>query len=366
MKTKTMVLRARLMILLSSSFFSVLVYLAGAEASAYQEGSEVVQSCLDICSASFNEPTEQCDCCYESLERGQEGYTARDWWANDVEYELVGEERASWIRTRKQNEPIVGEQTLIAASLYTISKETLKMTALFPPLYPGESRSAELLLTGASSGATKTSTCQIIENAWNCLFRIEDLPQTEDYKYTVSYIPAPGTSPDLVYTYGGSIPIPRDYPTVAALGCFGPDSTKWKRSLVDSVLALQPDIIVLQGDQTYFPAHLGYGHLETFYTLRELTRNIPTIVQLDDHDYGKLLLLPDDKILRFHSLGASERHTHPLSCVFSRTRKESPTCGVLGKAKTIVEPDFPSPHASLTPFSSLRWATCPTLTPLTR
>jgi len=52
-------------------------------------------------------------------------------------------------------------------------------------------------------------------------------------------------------------------------------------------LNLEPDLLVLQGDQTYFHKNLVYGQLETFYTLRDLTRNIPTIVQLDDHDYGE-------------------------------------------------------------------------------
>ena len=46
---------------------------------------------------------------------------------------------------------------------------------------------------------------------------------------------------------------------------------------------------LLQGDQTYDPKNLGLGQLELVYSIRNLTSVMPTIVQLDDHDYGKPL-----------------------------------------------------------------------------
>jgi hypothetical protein len=36
-----------------------------------------------------------------------------------------------------------------------------------------------------------------------------------------------------------------------------------------------------------FETQLLYGFLETVYTMSQITRNIPTIVQMDDHDYGQ-------------------------------------------------------------------------------
>lgn len=241
------------------------------------------KNCLETCAASANEPTEHCDCCYESLHEYIESYTSRN-WTNITKFDKrFDEERIKWALQRQPNDPIVGVNTMIAACLYTFTRNTLKLTAIFPPLHPDESRSAELLLTGLSSGGIRTSSCTIAENTWHCLFRVEDLEPTETYTYRVSYRPDAVSDP---YIYEGLVPIPQGYPNIASLGCFGPDDTSDKTALVDSVLQTKPDILVLSGDQTYLHENLGYGFLETMFTIRDITRNIPTIVQLDDHDYG--------------------------------------------------------------------------------
>jgi hypothetical protein len=53
------------------------------------------------------------------------------------------------------------------------------------------------------------------------------------------------------------------------------------------VQAEKPDLVVLQGDQTYFHESLSYGFLELVYSMHRVTRDIPTIVLMDDHDYGE-------------------------------------------------------------------------------
>ena len=115
---------------------------------------------------------------------------------------------------------------------------------------------------------------------------MDGIPQDEVYTYVVSYYPKLW-SQELLYTYDGEIPLQEGKPKIAALSCFGRDDTMSKDELVDAVLHRNPDLIVLQGDQTYFHTELGYGFLETIYSLNRLTRSIPTIVQMDDHDYGQ-------------------------------------------------------------------------------
>jgi len=248
----------------------------------------ISSNCTEICAYLSTQEDDCSDCCFRSLVDNQESYTSHRWHDNENFDPKAPLERLGWFRGRGRNEPIVGDDTVIAACLYTFTKNTLKLTAVFPPLHYLESRLAEVEVTGTLSGTTRNANCTIVKNAWNCLFRIDDLPASEPYVYQVSYKPDPDFLPDLVYSYEGLIPIPSSSPRIAAMGCFGPDNTWVKSSLVTAVLSMTPDLLVLQGDQTYLHSNMVYGFIETVYSIHEVTRNIPTIVQLDDHDYGKL------------------------------------------------------------------------------
>jgi phosphodiesterase/alkaline phosphatase D-like protein len=184
------------------------------------------------------------------------------------------------------------------------------MTVFFPPLYPEESRIATLFVTArrdssSSSSSSSSSflrpapnaspapqTCDIQEYTWHCTFRIDNLVTTRDYIYRVNYQPAArrsssgGPSISLKNSYYGMIPKQALYPKIVALGCFGPDSTWQKNELVQAVLAQNPDLLLLQGDQVYGKDNLAHGILELVYSIQIITRRMPTVVQLDDHDYG--------------------------------------------------------------------------------
>jgi hypothetical protein len=242
-------------------------------------------TCNEVCttgSGRLSSSLGGCDCCYENL--AVEPLTARD-WANYSGL-AVDETRHEWFRKRLPFEPIVGDDTLIAGVLYTLSKSTLKMTVMFPPLHPSESRTAVVVVVGSKLGNTIVRLCNVKEHTWHCLIRIDDLPQSEAYSFHVEYKPNMDVS-SVLYTYEGVIPKQEGYPRIAAMGCFGMDSTRDKSELVNAVAAESADMLILQGDQTYFGANLGYGFLELVYSLRSLTRSMPTIVQMDDHDYGE-------------------------------------------------------------------------------
>jgi hypothetical protein len=236
------------------------------------------------------------DDCLESLEYGQEIISTRDWTNNQLH---VDQDRHGWFLNRQPNEPIVGDDTVIAGVLYTFSEDVLKLTVLFPPLHPTESRVAELIVKekvnqddGSVSKIKLEESCEIQENTWHCLFQADlsdswwSTATADSFSYEVRYHPDPETLPNVMYTYEGSVPRPVDYPKVLTMGCFGPDSTKDKPELMNAVTEVSPDLVVLQGDQTYFHHILAYGFLELVYTINSVTRNVPTIVQMDDHDIG--------------------------------------------------------------------------------
>jgi PhoD-like phosphatase len=213
-----------------------------------------------------------------------ESLTGHEWYNRTLDSKAY---RHGWWRTRHPFEPIVGESTLIAGVVYTHSKSTLKMTVLFPPLYPEERRSATLVVSRSSNRRRRfTLPCDIKETTWHCTFRIDKLPTQRRYSFRVIYEPNPSMFPDLEYVYQGQIPAQVSFPKIAAMGCFGPDSTWEKPELQAAVLAERPDLLVLQGDQVYGTDNLAYGFLELVHSIHNLTRRMPTVVQMDDHDYG--------------------------------------------------------------------------------
>jgi hypothetical protein len=181
------------------------------------------------------------------------------WWTNWESLDgLYG--RLEWFQNRQLYGPIVGseEKTLIAGALYTHSMETFKMTVLFPPLYPEESREAVVFLVGTTTGKMWERTCRIKDGTWHCLVRFDDIPHSESYQYEVQYTADPTyVQSEAFYSYSGSVPIQKDYPRIAGVGCFGVDSTKNKDELRDAIIAQNPDIVVLQGDQTYFHSNVS-------------------------------------------------------------------------------------------------------------
>lgn len=231
-----------------------------------------------------SDPTTECYAQYPQLEY----MTALQWWKNqELPKRHISpdeDDRYDWFQDRQPFQPIVGEETVIAGVLYTLHDETLKMTALFPPMYPEESREAIMHIVSPSREAY--ASCIIQEQTWHCSFRIEKISPDEDVIFDITYRPGPATLPSRIYSYSGSIPHQRAYPRIVALSCFGADNTRDKSSLIRAIKETQPDLLALQGDQTYSNV-LGYGFLELVYSLNSITRSIPTLVQMDDHDYGE-------------------------------------------------------------------------------
>ena len=242
----------------------------------------VLPTSLPTSLPTTSSPTTQ-EFCYRNSPDDQQ-LTSGQWWQTSSRHEI----RHKWVQKRLPYEPIVNSNTLIVGVLYSFSGNIIKLSAYFPPLHPQESRVATLILKGQSTETRRQTNCIITPNIWHCAFRIDNVARTQSYSYKVRYRPIVNdNNTRITYTYNGYIPMPVGYPRIATLGCFGLDSKKDKIKLVQAIQSTSPNLLILSGDQTYQHEELVYGFLETLYTIQEITRNIPTIVQMDDHDYGQ-------------------------------------------------------------------------------
>jgi hypothetical protein len=230
---------------------------------------------------------QEIDTCYASFASAStEDMTARTKWlapSKDGTKPAVADETAYFYKNRLAFQPLLNSDTMIVGTLFTFTEQTLKMSVIFPPMYPKESTTAHVSITSNSTGFTDVRECLISPNIWHCGIRFDLLDQTQEYLYTVHYAPN-ALDASLLYNYSGIIPTQSNNPRIAAMSCFGYDDTAEKESLVSALKAQRPDLIVLQGDQTYFHTQLVYGFMQLVYALHEITRSTPVIVQLDDHD----------------------------------------------------------------------------------
>jgi hypothetical protein len=206
---------------------------------------------------------EECPTCCFAQNPEQDVLTTGSWWTN---YDRVQPNRHYWFRARKPFEPIVGsdEGTIVAGVLYTHTKETLKMSVLFPPLHPVESRKVTVYLIGSTSAQYWVQHCDIREETWHCLVRFDSIPHTEEYTYEVQYAVDPTGKNTTFYSYGGNVPMQKDFPRIAATSCYGPDRTYKKGGFRAALRKQEPDILLLQGDQTYFHSDVSCQCLLSF------------------------------------------------------------------------------------------------------
>ncbi len=184
-------------------------------------------------------------------------------------------------------------------TMYTLSRNTLKMTAQFPPLGMEDNKSADLqVYTG---GKWNTVDSGIMDpDSRTVIFRVNDWDSSVKVKYRVvhEYVNASGNS--LVEHYEGFVQRdPVDRPLrMGALTCQHSYAFPYS-PLVENLTITEPDILYFSGDQLY-EGNGGYGikrspedvaivnYLGKWYmfgwAFGDLMRNIPTICTPDDHD----------------------------------------------------------------------------------
>lgn len=208
----------------------------------------------------------------------------------------------------------------ILGTLHSLNGRVLKLSAQLAPV--GDAESREVCFDyRAPGGAWQAGPAARLENGWSALFRIDNWDATRDWEYRVGY-PAGDSAPA---TYTGTIrKEPADRPlTIGLLSCTiatarpldslaspGPELPQAEllgrytekniyfphRTLATHVASHKPDVLLFAGDQFYEgnPTRRDssprpslddlYKWFLWVWSFRDLTRDTPAIVLVDDHD----------------------------------------------------------------------------------
>lgn len=184
-------------------------------------------------------------------------------------------------------------------TMHTLSKNTVKMMALLPPI--GENDNQEVSLQLNENGVWKTVATEKIEpDSRTAVFKLENWDATKDVKYRVEYIEKVKDGTETPEYYAGTIrKDPVDRPLrFGGLTCQFTSGYPYT-PLVENLTKLDPDMLYFSGDQIYEP-NGGYpmkrepvdvsilSYLGKYYlfgwAFGDLMRNTPTICSPDDHD----------------------------------------------------------------------------------
>jgi PhoD-like phosphatase len=192
----------------------------------------------------------------------------------------------------------------ILFSLYTLSRGTLKLSAQFPPL-GNAPKQVRLQVPNGGNRWKTIATAQPDPDAWNAVFRVPDWDDTKDAAYRVVYSMPDASGKPQRHTYEGTIardPKGKNEITVGLLTCMwdmGFPHSEFTRHIAWH----KPDVMFWTGDQIYEEVG-GFGAMRTRdpemlvpsmhdylrkwflfgWTVRDLTRRIPSVCMPDDHD----------------------------------------------------------------------------------
>ena len=184
-------------------------------------------------------------------------------------------------------------------TMYTLSKNNVKLMALLPPVGENDNQSVTLQLQQGENWEN-VAIENIESDSRTAVFTLTDWDATKDVKYRVEYIEKGKDGAETLNYYNGVIrKDPVDKPLkVGGLTCqfhFGFPYTP----LVSNLTKLDPDLLYFSGDQIY-EGNGGYGikrepadvailnYLGKYYmfgwAFGDLMRDRPTICTPDDHD----------------------------------------------------------------------------------
>jgi len=195
----------------------------------------------------------------------------------------VGE---NWLETD------VPVEDVICFALYTVSNNTLKMTAQLYPLDDDIDRVVKLQIkknegwqTIAASIVSEESYGwpQEDKKQWTAHFRVEYWDHTRDYDYRLL---AAGEKAK----YEGVIrkdPVDKEEIVVAAFTGNGNSDRRLKPDIIKNIKAQDPDLLFFSGDQSYDHEQHQQAWLLFGQQFGEIIKDRPTICLPDDHDIGQ-------------------------------------------------------------------------------
>lgn len=204
--------------------------------------------------------------------------------------------KVSGSKVSTHNEFVFGP---ILFSQYTLSKNTLKLTAQMAPVILNDEKVYLEIQEGSSWKSIASSA--IDKDARTATFKIQNWEGDSDVPYRVSYKIDKGNNPKEALFWNGTIrKDPTDKEEFVVAGFTGNDHLGFPNTDITNQVELQnPDILFFSGDQIYEP-NGGYGaqrsphdkatldYLRKWYmygwAFRDLMKNRPTVSITDDHD----------------------------------------------------------------------------------
>lgn len=190
----------------------------------------------------------------------------------------------------------------IAFSLYTLDKNTLKMTAQMLPLPDDANNSVtlEMQLPGSTDWSLVASS-EIIADSRTGHFRINDWQFDQAVPFRIGYKMRSKSDEIEQFYYSGKIskePKAGSKLKVASLSCHL-DLGFPHQDMVSYIDAHKSDFVIFTGDQ-YYESNAGYGtqkaplagatldYLRKWYqfgwSFRDIYRDVPSVFLVDDHD----------------------------------------------------------------------------------
>jgi hypothetical protein len=175
----------------------------------------------------------------------------------------------------------VERDQVVAFGIYTVSKNTLKMSAQLYPLYPDETR--EVRLEVQEDDAWKEiQTKQVNDIGWSALFMVENWDSSRDIPYRIRH--------GKEALFEGLIrkdPVDKEEIVLAGFTGNSNKDRGGREDYVRNINYLDPDILFFSGDQSYDHLEHTAAWLKFGLQFREIFRIRPCITIPDDHDIGQ-------------------------------------------------------------------------------
>lgn len=175
----------------------------------------------------------------------------------------------------------VPREDVVAFGLYTVSNNTLKLSAQLFPLYPNETREVRLEIKVGDTWK-EIQKQKANDLGWSALFRVENWDNTKDIPYRILH----GESA----SFEGLIrKDPKDKAEIvlAAMSCNSNHDRGMRENYVRNINFQDPDLVFFAGDQSYDHSEHTAAWLKFGLQFREIFRNRPCISIPDDHDIGQ-------------------------------------------------------------------------------
>ena len=175
----------------------------------------------------------------------------------------------------------IARDSVIAFGIYTVSGNTLKLSAQLYPLYPDETREVRLAIMEGNDWK-EIQSAEVNDLGWSALFRVENWNKDENFKYQIRH--------DKNAYFEGTIrkdPSDKKEIVLAALSCNSNKDRGTRENYVRNINHQDPDLIFFAGDQSYDHTEHTAAWLKFGLQFRETFRHRPAITIPDDHDIGQ-------------------------------------------------------------------------------